>query len=435
MKNFPHQHTLLSNLRATLEAIRVLSESGEDPSDDGVLGDRLARDRIHRFRGLDYTNNRNLARRIEKQISQQRGKPSSKQGARTAARENRKTLQYLGWLESNGTDLTIAGEALLRSDIGSDEEMDIMRVGVSQIELPGSKNNSSHPILILLNLVDRFAFKTRDGMELALEADDDTEKEFQRVSYLAQRAPATRQRRLTAKGVSENSIANARKVLPVFAMDSGLMEYQSGKYVLTREGRELLKRPKLLMGGRAAGSRRRRHASTKPTTKTRDPNRIGSPRAVTVAALRARSLEEQRAAAELLYERTNRHQELVRATAIHCKRHCSDCVFLEDASSYDLIIDSGIQNPLDLVEAKTIDDDAHSQVKRAVGQLYYYQYFVVRRKYRDRNIIKSVVVDDHIGDDLAEFLESRHIGLLVVTGHDVRSQNASGQDIVDRLFS
>lgn len=79
--------------------------------------------------------------------------------------------------------------------------------------------------------------------------------------------------------------------------------------------------------------------------------------------------EEQASAAELLYQRTERHQELVRIVATTCGR--GD--LYEDACAYDLLIDLGPGAALVLVEVKTVVGDATQQVRAAVGQLLYYE--------------------------------------------------------------
>ena len=85
--------------------------------------------------------------------------------------------------------------------------------------------------------------------------------------------------------------------------------------------------------------------------------------------------EEQAAAEQLLYERTDRHEDLV------------DCVLdklpdaftkWEDPPSYDLLADRGGRTDLLLIEAKTLPGRQATQVRRAIGQLLFYEGTVIR---------------------------------------------------------
>ena len=435
MKNFPHQHTSFSRFRAVLEAIRDLNIRGEDVGDDGVLGRRLAIDTIHRFLGLDYSTTQGLTTTIEHRLAEEELKPRSRQGARTAARENRKTLRHLGWLSPEGVELTIAGEALLSSTQGSVEEMEIIRAAVSQIALSDEDGNISHPVLHLLRLVDTFGFPSRDRMELALEARDDTELEFSRIEQLA-RSPEFGYHMWEQLGVSRFRVANARKILPVFALKSGLMEVDNrGRYILTGPGRQLLGYRTTSFGVGSVPVSELRYSARNTKTVMTDPGMVGNQRTITAAALYTRSHEEQQAAALLLSERTARHQTLVRTTAMHCGTYSGQRQYYENAASYDLVVDSGADRPIDLVEAKTIDNDGRRQIRRAIGQLFYYEYFVVTSEFPNRTIAKSVVVDRPVDDELSEFLDSLSVGLLVVTPASVVAKNNLGAAIAHRLFS
>jgi hypothetical protein len=173
VKNFPHQFNDLRKLRATAETVRDLNAAGDDANDDGVLGYALARRHIYGFRGLDYTKTpAKVNASVEARIAKDQQKESGSQGARTAAREMRRTLRYLGWLNDNGT-LTPAGEALLDTAEGSDEERVLMQQAIASIAIADRDGRVSHPVQVLLKLIDEVELHSRGGMELALEAADD----------------------------------------------------------------------------------------------------------------------------------------------------------------------------------------------------------------------------------------------------------------------
>lgn len=433
MKNFPHQYQDLRKLRATLATVRDLAGNGADPSDDAVLGYELARRHVYTFRGVKYgTDVATVSASIETRLVEERAKSASSQGTRTAAREGRRTLRYLGWLDAE-TGVTPAGEALLATAEGSDEELILMQQAISNIEVVDRDGNLSHPVQILLRLVDEVDLYTREGMELALEAKDDSTDEFRRISQLAEMRDAEREAELKSLGWTDSQLANARKILPPFAVQAGLMTNDtSGRFILTDAGRRVVARS----GVRSPAVRPARRRSTRgrrrgTSIRTRRPGDVGKSRRLTEAARRALTPEEQAAAAELLYQRTERHQDLVRAIAVRCGRG----EFYEDAAAYDLVIDLEPSEPLVLIEVKTISGDAAAQLRAAVGQLLFYKHFVVSESFPGRIVRKAVVVDEPVADDLAGFLQTLGIGLIVRTNETFSPLNDLGRDIAMALFS
>ena len=433
MKNFPHQYNDLRKLRATLETVCDLNEAGKDTEDDGVLGYELARRRIYGFRGLDYTGDAaTVDERVEARIAEDEQKPSGKQGARTAAREMRRTLRHLGWLEEDGTDLTPAGEALLESAEGSDEEQILMQQAIASIAVADRDGRISHPVQVLLKLIDEVHLDSRSGMELALEAVDDSVGEFRRVAALAELDEDARVAALEALGWTTSQLANAVKILPSFAEQSGLITTDgTGRYILTDAGRRALGRAVVRTAPELpARGRRRRPRRRATTVRTRNATQVGRSRRLGGAERRALTPEEQAAAAELLYERTERHQELVRATAAACR----EADFYEDAAAYDLLIDVDEAQPLVLTEVKTIVGDAAVQIRAAVGQILYYEHFAVAEQFPERSVRRLVVVDERVDDEIAAFLQAHDIGLIAVIDGEIVALNDLGEEIRRDLF-
>jgi hypothetical protein len=431
VKNFPHQYNDLAKLRATLETVRDLTERGDDPQDDAVLGYELARRMVYGFRSLDTSGDAaTVAQRIADRLEIERTKPSQSQGTRTAAREMRRTLRYLGWLEADGTSLTPAGEALLDAGEGSDEERILMQQAIAGIAVEGKDGNVSHPVQILLRLLDEVSLDSRQGMEVALEALDDSVEEFQRVAAIAAMPEGERISTLTGAGWGEYQLANAVKILPAFAMQSDLMTQDgSGRFILTEAGRRAI--------GRAVISTRPvRPTGRRPTRRrtssiaTNDPEQVGRSRRLLATDRRTLTPEEQAIAAELLYERTERHQALVRTIAARCGRG----KFYEDAAAYDLLIDLDADSPLVLIEVKTVAGDAIIQVRAAIGQLLYYEYFSVAPVFPGREIRRLVVVDETVPNELADFLEANQTGLVAYIDEEFVAANGSGRAIAANLF-
>lgn len=434
MKNFPHQYNDLRKLRATLDTVRALNEAGEDADDDGVLGYELARRRVYGFRGLDYSgDDATVDARVEARIAEDEQKPSGKQGARTAAREMRRTLRYLGWLEGDGTDLTPAGEALFETAEGSDEELILMQQAIASIAVADTDGRVSHPVQVLLKLIDQAHFDSRSGMELALEAVDDSVTEFRRVEALAELEEDARVAALEALGWTTSQLANAVKILPSFAEQSGLITTDgTGRYILTDAGRRALGRVVVRTPPEPPPARRRRRRPRRraTTVRTRNATQVGRSRRLGAAERRALTPEEQAVAAELLYERTERHQELVRATAAAC----CEAEFYEDAAAYDLLVDVDGAEPLVLTEVKTIAGDAAVQIRAAVGQVLFYEHFAVAEQFPDRVVRRLVVVDERVDEGLAAFLQAQDIGLIAIVDDEIVALNDLGEELRRDLF-
>jgi hypothetical protein len=234
-------------------------------------------------------------------------------------------------------------------------------------------------------------------------------------------------------GWTDSQLANAVKILPAFAAQSDLITTGgTGQHILTDAGRRVLgraavaTRPRPRRRPRSGRGRRQRRT----TVQTRDPSQVGRSRRLGAAERRALSPEEQAAAAELLYERTERHQELVRATAEACR----EADFYEDAAAYDLLIEVNQEEPLVLTEVKTIVGDAATQIRAAVGQLLYYEHFMVAEQFPSRRVRRLVVVDEPIDDELAAFLQAQDIGLIAIADGELVALNGRGEELKRDLF-
>ena len=390
MKNFPHQYSDFGKLRSTLAAIRDLNADGADVADDAVLGYELARRGIYTFTGT--------AMPLEQRIALEQRKPPGSQGPRTAAREMRRTLRHLGWLDV-GAELTPAGTRYLSTAAAGEDERAEWQRALLDLTLEDAEGNVSHPVRILLRLVSEFELVERRGSELALEARDDSEQEYRRIASLMQLGDAERERRVPATGYQ---IANARKILPRFAEQAGLIHRRSATalYTLTEAGRAALGEgfdgrpidlpPRPFRGRPSRGSRRVR-AGTVARPVEGDPERW--------AAL---SREEQIAATRLRFERTARHQDLLAALVGLVDGEGIE--LYEDASSFDLLRVSAPPAPLTIYEVKTLEVDDLTQTRLAVGQLLSYEHLNVRPRWPGREVERAVVYERPVGGELTAFL-------------------------------
>jgi len=417
MKNFPHQYNQLHLLRETLVTIRDLNEFGRDVSDDGVLGYELARRAVYSLRNFDGN--------IEARIAAEQAKPAGSQGARTAARELRRTLQYLSFLDSH-LIVTQEGRQFLLAAEGSPEERATWHTALLDMAVPDQLGQVSHPIRILLRLVGHFGNLMREELALALEAADDTQAEFDRITGLIPLQDAIANHRLQ---VSEFQLANAVKILPALAEHTGLIARQGPNfpYSLTDAGRNALD-VAFEVGPVAVGPRfRRAPARDRGGVRTLPPDPT-IPRAPDDAAWNTLTADDQVTAIRLRFERTARHQATLRRLADLLR---ATFQLFEGTASFDLVAlrEAHPDESLVLFEIKSLEADAHTQARLAVGQLAYYEYFVVTGRWRGRGIRKAVVFDGDIDEGLAAFLDSLGVAAFECARDALRPLNPSGEEL------
>jgi hypothetical protein len=415
VKNFPNQFNEPRKFRQALEAIQDLASSGKDPGDDADLGVEFVRRGIYNLRGRGS---------LRARLAAERRKPPSSQGTRTAARETRRSLIGLSFIASDLT-LTRSGRDLLGSEPNSDAEKQLWRRALIRLTLDGgSPAEVSHPVLVLLRLIERWAFNHRDGMELALEARNDGEAELRRMLRLLKVPRESRREKL---GISKTQQENAWKIFPTLAEHAGLAEQQSPRhpYTLTELGKKAIEagvelRPP--MGPRSSAPRSRFKPAPRRRRRGRRPP-ARSPR-------RALSAAEQAAAEQLLYERTERHEDLVDRVTDHFPAAFKPD---EDRFSFDLLVDPGKGKELLLLEMKTLESDEVSQTRRAVGQLLFYEKVVVPQKWPARKVLSAAVFEAPISEDLCGFLQAVGIGSIWCDEEGLHALNRAGRRIVKVL--
>jgi hypothetical protein len=419
VKNFPHQYSDFAKLRGTLATISDLNAAGQDVGDDGVLGYELTR------RGINTLRERpDLP--LEDRIALIQRRPSGSQGPRTAAREMRRTLLYLGWLD-DAWRIRDEGRAFLATDFGSEGERAMWQRALLELSLEDTDGNVSHPIRILLRLVQDHQIVERQGAELALEARDDSDDEYQRVSALVS-LPETE--RIAAIGSSEAAVRDARKILPAFAEQANLIHRasRSAPYTLTEAGIAALgegfesRRIDLRDGREARTGRRARGA---PRTARSDQIRRVAP--ADPEAWRSLSHEEQIAATRLRFERTVRHQNLVARLLEIFQTHEGEC--FEDTASFDFTYVPSAGAPIVVFEVKTLEADELTQTRLAVGQLLSYEFLNVRPRWPDRDIALAVVYEREVDPELVEFLDAIHIAAMVLDDGGLRPLNDTAREL------
>ena len=394
-------------IRAGLALIKELNGAGKDPSSSDVFGYECARRGIYTFRNLDFDTATKA--QIEAAIKDMKAKDYADQGPLTFARDLRRTLRFLGWIDADA-DTTTAGDELLATKPGSVEEQALLVEGLMNINVPDrNEKYYHHPTPVLLKLLASAPSYRRDGLELAFQPQDDSDAEFQKVLKMY---PLDRAERIKQMGTSTSQRNNAVKILPSLCAYAGLIVEQEDHYFyLSQEGWALLGQPPTPSTGTAAkksiAKRGRRTTVGKLVTSKSIAKRKNDkpPRTLTP--------EEQARAAEKLQERTTAHQALVSRMAAHIGD--GDGEFFEDEFSYDMLWvphDTAIQ--AFLLEMKTITGttDAHARVRGAVGQLSYYEYFHAGPRLKGRDIQRVVVVDADLPEELKDYLTHENIAAI-----------------------
>jgi hypothetical protein len=424
LKNYPNQASSFPRIKATLRAIQELNDLGVNTLDDDTLGYELARRMLYTFSQLDYRTI--TSAELEARITLERAKSPSNQGGQTNARELRRTLRDMGWLNGEAA-VTAEGVEALRTDPASIDEQALLVAGLLRIEATNRDGSDpSHPVQTLLRLLAVNSSLHRTGLELALEPRSDSQSEFERVRALYALAPALRQ---SALGISKAQRDNAVKIFPTLAVTAGLVVEEDGLFSLTQDGWRVI--------GQAPSVARASLASRPGRRKT-----VG--RIVTVATVASRkrneaprtlSAEEQQRANARLGERTDAHRALVTRVTSLIGDHKG--TLFADEFSYDLfwLPDDAGETAI-LFEMKTItgEKDSYARAKDAIGQLTYYDYFWIKPTWPDREVVRIAAFDRQVVPEIVEFFTHEGVGVLISESSGAtNSPNEIGQKLLDRL--
>lgn len=425
MKNYPNQASNFDRLRGTLAVIDQLNDTADSPADDGILGTEAARQGFYEFvefRGIPFGDVSKAD--LEYRLAQEKAKPRGNQGTRTFARELRRTLRDMGWLDSE-TCLTDSGRALLDTAPASLEERALIAEGLLKIAVTDRAGRTSHPVRVLLELLAVSPSQHRKGLELALEAVDDSQAELDRVKALYVLSSEERQ---NALGISDYQRSNAVKIFPTLAKTAGLVvEDGHGVFSLSPDGWSLLGTP----AGEVPEAIRTH--SKKAITQGKKVTTATVATQVPTNAPKFLSPEEQQKAAQRLLERTAKHQQLVRDFS-HVIGDNAGSLW-EDPFSYDLLwLPSEVDgSTCFLFEMKTISGDADFQARQAFGQLAYYSHFRVSVKWPTHTVIRCAVFDADIGAQLAAFLQKEKVGAVASIDKKFVALNDLGAQILEAL--
>lgn len=408
MKNFPHQFNDLEKLFNALAVARQLIIK-QTPLTDENFGEQLTREGIYTYRDKSLS--------VDEFLAKEQEKPASNRGYLTVSRDIRRFFELLGFItvfHDKTAKLSPAANQLLLTKSES-ERKEVWKNALLQLGLEGTDGEVSHPYRILLKLVNTFQGIETPKLMLALEAENDSEEEFERISNLAQLSIA---QIIADTGTSESMAANAVKILPGIAEQLGDIErinsraYPIGQVVITED--EITTEEQPTRKSKATY----RETDIEGIAKDANLNAVTSVSIDLAEAIRIR----QRRLAE--------HQEIVRLLAELNARHGFklfegkfDCLATKDDKAL-------------LYEVKTIlptASDEEKQTVKGVGQLKYYKFSIVHKEMGYTKIKELLVFSSKPDNGIIEFCSAENI--LVVWRTDDTFQIYNTQTNADEVFN
>lgn len=408
MKNFPHQFNDLEKLFNALAVARQLIIK-QVPLTDENFGEQLTREGIYTYRDKSLS--------IDEFLAKEQEKPASNRGYLTVSRDIRRFFELLGFItvfHDKTAKLSPAANQLLLTKSES-ERKEVWKNALFQLGLEGTDGEVSHPYRILLKLVNTFQGIETPKLMLALEAENDSEEEFERISNLAQ-LPITQI--IADTGTSESMAANAVKILPGIAEQLGDIErvnsraYPIGQLVVTEDEITTEEQPT-----------RKAKATYRETDLegiAKDPN-LNTVTSVSIDLAEAIRIRQRRLA---------EHQEIVRLLAeLNAKQG-----FKLYEGKFDCLAIKG--DKALLYEVKTIlptASDEEKQTVKGVGQLKYYKFSIVHKEMGYSKIKELLVFSSKPDIGIIEFCSAENI--LVVWRDGEAFQIYNKENNTDEVFN
>ena len=392
MKGFPNQVADLRKLATAMACIVRLEKDGQNSREDGVLGEELVR------AGVAGTGHAPVS--VDIYLREQLKKSKSNQAFRTTARGLRELFRLMKLIDDSSGEVQVTEAGKVASSFDG-KPLDSEQIGFWRRIVTDIEHAGSHPYLVLLRLVGRKPGISRAKCALALEADDDSNQELDRIVGLVDLEEEEIRRVIR---VTKSNWDNAKKVLPRFAEQLGDVVRSGGTYVIAAS-------PGAAKAGERSASRRFQvpRASRKVTAET-----------IAVAGTNAKfddvDLPPPDADPEAIVQankkranRLRRHNLLVREFAELAT--AAEATLFEDP--FDVL--AVFQEVAVLAEMKTLDgttDDERDRVRHALAQLLYYETFLVGAITGDASVHKIACFESEPTEEHRDWLNGHGIGVI-----------------------
>lgn len=390
MKNFPHQFNELEKLFEAFVVAKQLIDSNT-PLTDENFGERLTREGIYTYRDKTLS--------IDQFLQREKQKPKASRGYLTVSRDIRRFLELLVFivvLDGNkNSRVTTTGKQFLTAT-SVEKARQLWKNALLQLGLEGTDGEISHPYRILLKIVNTFPGIETPKLMLALEAENDSEEEFERISALAN---LSIDKIIQETGTSAAMAANAVKILPGIAEQLNDIErissraYPIGHIIITEDEISTEEKPDVPTKERVTF----RKVFSGDIAKDPTINVISSVSIDLSDAIKTRQ------------KRLAEHQEIVRLLAILNEK----CGFQLFEGKFDCL---GIKGDTVLLyEIKTILERANDQEKqtvKGVGQLKYYKFSIVEQQMGLSDIREILVFSTKPGTGMIEFCTAENITVI-----------------------
>ncbi|NMC62655.1 MAG: hypothetical protein GYA55_05735 [SAR324 cluster bacterium] len=389
MKNFPHQFNDLEKLFNALAVAKQLIDSDTSLTDEN-FGEQLTRNGIYTYRDKTLS--------IDEFLEREQEKPATSRGYLTVSRDIRRFFELLGFITvfpDKKAKLNSAAKQLLGTE-SADLRKELWKNAMLQLGLEGTDGEISHPYRILLKLVNKFPGIETPKLMLALEAENDSEEEFERICNLAQLSIAEI---IQETGTSEAMAANAVKILPGIADQLDDIDriaskaYPVGHIVVTED---------------EISTEEEYDVPTKERATYREVGVDDIAKDPTLKVISSVSIDLSDAI-KTRQDRLSEHQEIVRLLAILNDK----CGFKLFEGKFDCL---GIkENSALLYEVKTILETATDQEKqtvKGVGQLKYYKFSIVQQQMGISDIKEILVFSRKPDAGIIDFCTAENIAVI-----------------------
>ncbi len=389
MKNFPHQFNNLSKLFNALLVAKDLSDQNEVLSDDN-FGTALTYAQIYTYR------DKNLS--IDQYITSEKAKPISNRGYLTVSRDIRRLFELLDFIHLNfdkSAIITKIASKLLNSTDEKDKN-DIWRRSFLQLGLEGSDGELSHPYRILLKFVNENPGIETSKLLLTLEAENDSDEEYERIQSLSE---LSFEEIIEETATTLSMARNAVKILPGIAEQLGDIEridnraFPKNKAEISED--EIISTP----------SRKTRQYNRQQFWPS-SANDIAKDPILSEIDNISIDLTD---AVKLRQKRLQEHQDCVRLLAsinensgFNIFEGKFDCLAVKEQGSI-------------LYEIKTLAPnliDEENQTVKAVGQLKFYSYFIIKNQMEINEVIEVLVFSRMPTKNLVDFCNSINIEVI-----------------------